>query len=202
VINIIIVIEGVDGSGKTTQSRMIYEKLKSEGFSTSYIRPVFFLLGFFMSEKGLSVSPRKMQTKGNGANPAFLKIIGLFYAYLSILAIKIYSTGRIVVCDRYFYQYFYDLFGERAPVYVKYFPKPDLTLWLDIGIDSLYGRVDEKDAAVDKKYYLKVMRYYESISTLCRFIKIDGNLEKQVIHDLLAENIHEKIRGSFRCSKD
>ncbi|MDY6864480.1 MAG: hypothetical protein SVY15_00705 [Halobacteriota archaeon] len=184
---IIVTIEGVDGSGKTTQATMLVERLLGEGHNAVYIRPIFVLLGLFRREESpISVSPRKNRTKDDsGKSSVIFGVLGYFYALVSYVVIRFQSRNKIVVCDRYFYQFFYDLFESSSENVVKFFPKPDIAFLLKMDLDTLYSRVSSYDAEVDKSYYIKVIGMYSKLASKYEFIQIDAKLEKEAINDVI-----------------
>lgn len=186
-------IEGVDGCGKTTQTKMLVERLKKEGYDAVYIRPVFALLRLFKKgESAFSVSPRKSRTKDDsGKSSLVFGVLGYFYALASYILIRIRSRDKIVVCDRYFYQFFFDLFESSSEKVVRMFPKPDIAFLLNMDLDTLYSRVSSSDAEVDKGYYSKVIEMYSRLSRRYGFVRIDAKLEKEAINDIIF--VHLKI---------
>ena len=106
----IVAIEGLDGSGKTTQSKMLVERLKGAGYNAVYVRPLYAFIG----EKSISggISPRRARITGaNIFKKIALGIAGYLYALACYLKMRLGpGRRRVAVCDRYFYQFFFDLF--------------------------------------------------------------------------------------------
>ena len=203
-------IEGVDGCGKTTQAKMLVDRLKKEGYEAMYVQPIFILLNILTRSKNNDVapiSPRKARTSQMSnsdkhgktflSKKLFMGLLGYPYALATYLFMKFYlSRNKIVVCDRYFYQFFFDLFGNWSEKVIKFFPRPDITFFLDGDLDLLYSRMDDSfDAHVSKDYYSMVINLYRRISQKYSFIQIDANLNKEVINDIIFMYLTKKMKG-------
>ena len=187
-------IEGIDGCGKTTQAKMLVDRLKKNGYETTYVQPIYFLLDLIrVREKNRnSVSPRKARVseisnkKLSIMRRAFMGLLGYPYALATYIFMKFTSRNKILVCDRYFYQFFFDLFGELSEKVIRIFPKSDITFFLDGYLDLFYSRMDDSfDTSVDRNYYARVLILYKRISRRYGFIRIDANLDKEAINDLM-----------------
>jgi dTMP kinase len=147
----LIVIEGPDGSGRSTQVDLITAKLESDGHAVA-------TTGLKRSEligKGILEAKQKL--------PLGKKTLTLFYAadfadQLEHKIIPALEAGYIVLADRYIYtliarstvrgigrRWSHDLFGFTI--------KPDLVFYLDVQPEELFHRVFQKYATLD---------YYES----------------------------------------
>jgi thymidylate kinase len=195
-----VAIEGVDGCGKTTQAKMLVDRLKNKGCKAMYVQPVFILLNVLTRSKGNDVtpiSPRKTRTSQMSnfnkhrkrfiSKKLFMTLLGYPYALATYIFIKFYlGRNKIVVCDRYFYQFFFDLFGDWCEKIVRFFPKADLTFFLDGNLDLFYSRMDSSfDASVGRDYYTGVLNLYRRISKKYGFIQIDASLDKEAINDII-----------------
>ncbi len=147
----LVVIEGPDGSGRSTQVDLITSKLESDGHAVA-------TTGLKRSEligKGILEAKQKL--------PLGKKTLTLFYAadfadQLEHKIIPALEAGYIVLADRYIYtliarstvrgigrRWSHDLFGFTI--------KPDLVFYLDVEPEELFHRVFQKYATLD---------YYES----------------------------------------
>src|SRR5690348_13914041 len=93
----LIVIEGIDGSGKTTSAKALVENLKKAGYDTAYSKePTDDVIGSFIREKILSghvaISPLALQYLFNADRAMHMEKIE-----------KLLKKGTIVVMDRYFW---------------------------------------------------------------------------------------------------
>ena len=209
---VIVAIVGPDGCGKTTQAKMLVDRLKNGGYNAIYVQPVFILLNILDRSKGNNValiSPRKARTSQMSnsdkhkiiffSKKLFMTLLGYPYALTTYLFIKFYlGRNKIVVCDRYFYQFFFDLFGNRSQNVIKFFPKADLTFFLDGNLDIFYSRMDDSfDAHVSKDYYSEVINLYRKIFKKYGFIQIDANLERKKNNDTIFKHLIKEIGGKI-----
>lgn len=195
---IIVAIEGSDGCGKTTQAKMLTDRLRREQYKAIYVQPAFILSNILCSKTStISISPRKARiakignSKSHGIfsliRKSLMSLLGCLYAFGSYVFMALYlGRNRIVVCDRYFYQFFFDLFGNLSEKVIRIFPKPDTTFFLDGDIDLLYSRMSSpSDVLVNRNYYVEVTNLYRKISGKYNFIRIDAGLDKQRINDII-----------------
>ncbi|RCV66150.1 Thymidylate kinase [Methanophagales archaeon] len=171
----IIAIIGPDGCGKTTQARMLVNRLSEIGCNTIYIHPTFLLLNVLTLSKSRHaspVSPRRAYTsqmnspKKLSIQRMSMGLLGYLYALATYVYIKLYlDRSRMVVCDRYFYQFFFDLFGKGSEKIARFFPKPDVAFLLDADLDVFYSRmISSFDASVSRDYYTDVIDLYRTLS--------------------------------------
>ena len=145
----LIVIEGTDGSGKSTQFRLLTQRLENENIAFQKI--------VFPQYSEPSSALIRMYLGGEfGTNPSDVNAYAAssFYAidrYASYKKIwgQWYEQGGLVVCDRYttsnavhqaskepedrrqeFLKWLYDFEYDRLGL-----PRPDLTLYLDVPAD-------------------------------------------------------------------
>ncbi|CAD6493849.1 MAG: Thymidylate kinase [Candidatus Argoarchaeum ethanivorans] len=140
-------IEGIDGCGKTTQANMLVDRLKKEEIEATYVRPIYVLLNLIRLGEVTKnpVSPRRARASNKKSSILQRAVMGLFgypYAITTYIYLKLTSKDKIIVCDRYFYQFFFDLFGEISEKVIRIFPKSDITFFLDGNLDIFYSRMD------------------------------------------------------------
>ena len=202
----IIAIEGLDGSGKTTQAKLLTQRFKKEGYRAKYLRTILMLSNVLSAltntkMENILPSPRRIRTKeGNplnrqrgiffGIRGFFMGVFGYFYAVLSYVVIVYYSRNTIVVCDRFFYHFFFDLFGKWSRNLTRIFPKPDICFFLDCDLDILYSRMTTySDRQTSKEYFKEVNSFYSDISTRYNFVKIDATLNRDEINNIIVSHI-------------
>lgn len=163
---ILIVIEGIDGAGKSTQAKLLLEKLRSKGIAAVYFRePSDSKWGRIIKEKAVfadSLSPeeelelflkdRKVNVRKN-LKPALAK-------------------KNVVVLDRYYfstvaYQGAKGLDTKRILEMNEAFAvKPDLIFVMDIDAGAGLKRIENrkrKDKLFEREDYLiKVRRLFKS----------------------------------------
>ena len=202
----IIAIIGPDGCGKTTQARMLVDRLRGRGYDTMYIHPTFLLLNVLTLSKSRHaspISPRRTyisqmnSPKKLSIRRMFTGLLGYLYALASYVYIRFYlDRNRIVICDRYFYQFFFDLFGDLSEKIASIFPKPNVAFLLDGDLDVFYSRmISSFDASVSRDYYTGVINVYRKLSQKYGFIKIDANLNKEEINDRIFIYLTKEVKG-------
>ena len=145
----LIVIEGVDSSGKATQSRLLYEKLSELGYKAGSIE--------FPNYASDSSAIVKMYLNGEfGKSPDSVNAYAASIFFAADRFATVYNTNKdmfeysdVVIADRYttsnmvhqaskisaieqkstFLDWLYDLEYEKLSL-----PKPDLTIFLDMPV--------------------------------------------------------------------
>ena len=198
-------IEGVDGCGKTTQAKMLIDRLKKKGYEATYVRPVYVFINLILlgEEDKNTVSPRRTRMSGISNKKssiirrALMGLLGYPYALATYIFMKFYlSRNKIIVCDRYFYQFFFDLFGDWSEKIIKIFPRPDIAFFLEGDLNLFYSRMsDSFDVSVGRDYYMDVLNLYRRISQNYSFIQIDANLNKKAINNILFMHLMKEMKG-------
>ncbi|PKP57948.1 MAG: dTMP kinase [Candidatus Altiarchaeales archaeon HGW-Altiarchaeales-1] len=149
----LIIVEGVDGSGKSTQAQLIGKWLDSQGFSTVFtewksalqLRPMF----------------KKIWKEDIRINPYVFSyaLAADFYQRMEKIVIPALKIGQIVISDRWAFTGIIrdtsrGLDRETVENIYRYAIKPDVALYYDV----------PPEVAVKRK--TNVPRYYESGSDL------------------------------------
>jgi len=180
----LIVIEGIDGAGKSTQAKSLLRRLRDKGISAVYFRePSRGRWGRELKRKAKqlgSLSPEqelelflkdRRENVEKNLKPAL-------------------RAGRVVVLDRYYfstiaYQGAKGLDRERIRrLNERFAPKPDLVFILDIKAGDGLARIADrgtKDVLFERAAYLvKVRRIFRSFKG-GRFVHLDARLDKKTI---------------------
>jgi len=183
-----IVFEGVDGSGKSTQIRLISEYLKEKGYEVEFHiepteGPIGNLLWNYMRSKSRSFKP---ETEA------------LLFAADRIehgKAIKhALNEGKIVVSDRYIhsslaYQGAAGVSSDWMKVLNKHALIPDLAILLDIDPSRSLERVSDRNRTIfEESEYLKKVR-----EEYLRYVN-EGEL-KLVDACRAVEDVHAEVLG-------
>lgn len=198
----VVAVVGIDGCGKTTQAKMLVDRLKKNGYETTYVRPVYTLIDLIRlrDENKNLVSPRRARVseisnkKLSVMQRPLTGLFGYLYALVTYIFMKFHYRNKIMVCDRYFYQFFFDLFGEFSEKVVRIFPRPDIAFFLDDDLNVFYSRMGNSfDVSVGRDYYTDVLNLYRRISQKYSFTQIDANLEREKISDIIFYAIKERV---------
>jgi thymidylate kinase len=108
---------------------------------------------------------------------------------------RTFFKDAIIVCDRYFYQLFFDLFRDFGKNVVKIFPRPDVTFFLDGDLEVLRSRMTSSfDKAADNRYYESAKEFYKRVLNNC--IKINASLSKREVNEVIFENLR-RVQKNF-----
>lgn len=205
---LLIVIEGTDGSGKSTQ----IEKLRRWIEDKSY--------GCMVSEWKTSRLIANVIDDAKDRNLLNATTFSLLYAAdfadrLENTIIPALESGFVVLLDRYTYTAFArDVVRGLDMDWVKklydYAPKPDLVFYLDMPIDVLLKRVigttglDYWESGRDiglstdfyesfKIYQTKCLEEYNKMKGEYNFVSIDGTLPREDIHNKMIEHVEKLL---------
>jgi thymidylate kinase len=197
----IIAFDGADGTGKSTQAEILTGRLLAQGKRASLVRPVFLLLDpWRLRGDGLvsaTVSPRMQRLNRSGRRVRADRVrLSLRFLFGYLYAVATYAYIRIafrrddyVICDRYLYQYLYDIFGSAAASVAKVLPRPDRLFWIDGSIDLLRARSAKPLEETDLRYCEAVLRFYQELAEPLHFIRIDAADDVQSIHERALRNL-------------
>jgi len=179
-----IVLEGIDGSGKSTQAKLLEEYLTSKGIETYLTSeptkgPIGNLIRAFIKDDTLGHQVNKEQ---------FNKVMTyLFRADRIIHSTEIkrqISNGVWVICDRYeFSTLAYNgdscfISGYENDNLMSDFLEPDLTIMVDVTVDEAIKRIGSrsggKEVFENKEFLEKVSKNYELLDIFYKFQHING----------------------------
>lgn len=221
-----IVIEGLDGAGKSTQVELLSKYLQSEGKSVEYVH---FPTGD--SEIFGDMINRFLRGEFGGIGDVNPYLVSLLFAGDRYnMAPKINSwlaEGKFVINDRYVYSNIgfqcakiadesekKRLFDWIFNLEFNYFkiPRPDLNIFLDVPFSFTEKRLAENRTGKDRDYlngktdiheadlnFQKKVRetYIKAVETDSRLVRIDCSCNGEM---LSAEKISEKIVNELRMN--
>ena len=190
-----IAIVGPDGSGKTTQAELLVERLQAAGYDAQYVHALYYLSDIvpYAGRLRRRIGPRKTRTQDlRTYGPLYLArrvlfgVFGFWFALLTIglVSVKFRNTNRVVVFDRYYHQFFYDVYGPSSIPLARLLPQPWRIIYLDADLPTVQTRMGTVDRAVDAQYYVTVLNLYDECAT-------DGWLSFGVEQPI--ETLHEQI---------
>ena len=180
----IIDIEGIDQSGKRTQTRLLAEDLKKEGAKVSTISyPIY------KSPSGRQIQ-RFLQGKQNYPATALHMLYSLNRWENQELIVKLTETADFVIADRYYPSNF--AYGVSRGLSLGWLqgldrglPTASLVIVLDVPVLSSFGRkstgrdVHEKD----RRLLLKVRRTYGRLAKKLEWKMVDANRHVEEVHE-------------------
>ena len=199
----LVVFEGLDGSGTTTQVGMLAEYLKDRGFSVIKVEePGGTPLGrkvrdLLLDDKGLKIEPLS-------------ELLLYEVSRAQLIREKIIpelNRGNIVISDRFaISSVAYQGYGRGIPIErVKKLNEiavagvePDITFFLDIDLEEREERtLERKPDRIEKEkveFYRRVKQgYLEEIKSAPRAVVIDGSSSKEEISSEVISKIDELI---------
>ena len=214
----LITIEGTDCSGKETQTNLLVEKLKQNGYKVAK-----FELPYYDTPTGKIIAGPFLGKFGEGYFPEGSSKVPPYVASLYYAADRAYNTSRVekaleendfVFLDRYAFSNlaYHGAKFETQAEKIKFYnfmttlefdmlklPKPDMTLFLymptEYAVKLREGREEKADQNErDVEFLKRVEKTYLELVELYNFVKVDcvenNNIKKiNEIH----EEIYEKL---------
>ncbi|TMI62230.1 dTMP kinase [Candidatus Bathyarchaeota archaeon] len=191
----IIDIEGIDQSGKRTQTRLLAEELKREGAKVSTISyPIY------KSPSGRQIQ-RFLQGKQNYPATALHMLYSLNRWENQELIVKLTETADFVIADRYYPSNF--AYGVSRGLSLGWLqgldrglPTASLVIVLDVPVPSSFSRkstgrdVHEKD----RQLLLKVRRTYGRLAKKLEWKMVDANRPVEEVHEAVWRIVREQFR--------
>jgi dTMP kinase len=205
----LIVIEGVDGSGRSTQISLLQEWLESEGFAvqTSGLRRSN-LVGRDIDE----LLAKNAVTRLTLA----LMYCTDFFDQLEHRIVPALKSGAVVLADRYIFtliarsvvrginrDYLSGLYGMAL--------RPHLTFWLNVRPETAFGREFRKAQAISYweagrdmslshdlywsfvRYQTMIKREFEAVAKRQNFLELDGEASVPTVNKLLRQRIADHL---------
>jgi dTMP kinase len=199
-----ITLEGTDGCGKSTQTKMLLEYLKGKNIKTVYTRePGGTEIGEKIREVALDKNLENMHSMTE-----LLLMIAARIQHINEIILPAIEKGEWVICDRFTDATIaYQAYGSGVDINCIYrllkeagcILKPDLTFFIDIDITEGLSRLTgEKDRFESKgiDYLEAVRRGYKEIAKQEpeRVKVLDGALDREVVSKEIQEYINVKNR--------
>ena len=208
---LLIVIEGTDGSGKSTQVNMLSQYIKDLSF------------GCTVSEWKTSRLMSGVINDAKDRNMLNTTTYSLLYAadYADRLESEIIpalKSGFVVLMDRYIYTaYVRDSVRGHDIKWVKelysFAPKPDLVFYLNVAPDILIKRLIAKNGGLDyfesgrdiglstdiynsfEIYQKRCLDEYKKLQKEYKFIELDGSKTQEEIHCIIKDRVKELLES-------
>jgi dTMP kinase len=201
---LLVVIEGTDGSGKTTQINMLKNWIEKQCYGV-------IVSEWKSSELIASVIDTAKERNLLNANTFSLMYASDFAHRLENVIIPALKSGFVVLLDRYTYTAFArDVVRGVKPKWVRklydFAPEPDLVFYLEQPVDVLLKRIiaskglDYYESGRDiglstdfyesfKIYQSKILAEYDEMKEKHNFITLDGTQPIEAIQDKMKEEV-------------
>jgi dTMP kinase len=204
-----ITFEGIDGCGKTTQARRLYNHLKKRGYPALFLRepggtPVSERIRRILLDRSLQITPL-----------AELLLYEAARAHLAeTVIIPELKKGTIIICDRYFDSTTaYQGFGRRIDRRLigtlnglaSLKKAPDLTFVFDVDYKTSLARRKKNADRLEKEsrmFFNRVRRGFKSLASQRRVILLDGRMEIAPLFDQVREHAMRLIDRRMKRAAD
>jgi dTMP kinase len=179
-----ICVEGLDGCGKTTQTKLLVRKLRKMGWDAVYTaEPSRGKIGKFIQKYCLQ-----------GEKRTFPIVEALLFAadrfeHVEREIISALNEGKIVVSDRYVYsslayQGATGLDLKWIEMINEYAIRPDLAIFVDVEPEAVIKRLKPKKSVMENlETQRKVREVYVKFVEKGKLVRIDGNKSKKEVAD-------------------
>lgn len=205
---LLIVIEGTDGSGKSTQLELLKRSIEDKSY------------GVMVSEWKTSRLIANVIDDAKDRNLLNATTYSLLYAAdfadrLENQIIPALKSGFIVLLDRYYYTALArDVVRGQDIKWVKnlyeYAPEPDLVFYLDMPVDILLKRIigttgldfyeSGRDVGFSTDFYKsfeiyqnKCLEQYDKMKDVYNFKSIDGTMGVNDIHKIMNDEVQKLL---------
>ena len=197
----LVVFEGIDGSGKSTQCKLLHDRLVENGINTTLVREPG------GTETGEQI--RKWLSSGSDLTPMseFLLFSAARSALLSQKIQPALNMGHIVISDRYMYSSIaYQSFGRGIAPH-KFRPinqivtdglDADIGFLIDtppeISLKRIRNREEDRFEKETIQFHKKVRKGFKELASQDEslWFTIDGEARTANIHELIWNKLQEK----------
>lgn len=174
-----ICLEGIDGSGKSTQIGMLEKWLKDIGQAVKIVREP--------TESDVGILIRKMLKSSQATEENFQNTLALLFAADRIILMKeineAESADGVIISDRCFYSSMvYQNNTDWISEINKHVKKPDITILLDLETETALKRCDSQDHFENKIFLNKIRKRYLELAEKEGFYVINANNGLNKIH--------------------
>jgi dTMP kinase len=186
---VFIVIEGLDGSGKTTQSKILTNKLSENHKVLCTAEPSHGKVGAFIRNDCL-YEEKRLPTEVEALLFAADRV-----EHLQTELAPALSEGKIVICDRYIYSSLaYQGSAGLSLDWIKTINaralEPDFALYIDVPPERVLERLQRKKSVMETlETQRKVREIYLKYVEKGELIRIDGDKNK----DAVAQELFLKV---------
>ncbi len=191
-----IVLEGIDGAGKSTQTELLNNWLMEKGYTTKKIvEPTTSDIGKVIRKELLNPEST------NDVNQQRLTL--LFAADRLTLKEEILDAEKskelIIISDRSFYSsicYQNNSSVDKNWIYEVnlHTPRPDLIILLDLDVDEAIIRCDKEEVFENIQFLEKTRKnYLDLLKTEKNIVVVDANDSLEIVQEKIRKVIQEKL---------
>jgi dTMP kinase len=193
---VFICIEGLDGSGKTTQAQILTERLSKSHNAVYTAEPSHGTTGTFIRECCL-YEEKRLPTATEALLFAADRVEHVENEIKPALA-----EGKLVICDRYIYSSLaYQGSAGLSLAWIKkinsYALQPDFAVFIDVPPERVLERLQRKKSVMETlEIQRKVRKVYLKFVKSGELILIDGDKPKNEVADALYSKVLSLLQAS------
>lgn len=181
-----ICIEGLDGSGKTTQAKLLTKKLRKSHNAVYTAEPSQGKIGIFIRNSYLYGEKRLSSV-----------IEALLFAadrieHVETEVLPALHQGKLLISDRYLYSSL--AYQGAAGLSLEWIEKinehalrPDLAVFIDVDLKTVMNRLKSKKSVMENMETLqKVRDVYLKFVAKGELVRLDGNRAKDEVSEVLS----------------
>ncbi len=194
---IFIVIEGLDGSGKTTQATLLAKKLSQSYSVMLTAEPSQGKIGTFI-RGGCLYEDKRLPTEAEALLFAADRI-----EHLQRVLNPALDEGKLVICDRYIYSSLaYQGSAGLSLDWIKTINaralQPDFSVFIDVAPEHVLERLHRKKSVMETlETQQKVRDVYLKFVEKGDLVRVDGDKPK----DVLANELYTVVLGFLKACK-
>jgi len=194
---IFIVIEGLDGSGKTTQATLLAKRLSQSYSVMLTAEPSKGKIGTFIRESCL-YEDKRLPTEAEALLFAADRIEHMQKEIKPAL-----DEGKLVICDRYVYSSIaYQGSSGLSLDWIKTINaralQPDFSVFIDVTPEHVLERLHRKKSVMETlEIQQKVRDVYLNFFKKGELVRVDGDKPKEVV----ADELYTMILGLLKACK-
>ncbi len=198
----IIALSGIDGSGKTTQSRLLVDSLKADGREASSFRALSPESEFL---RGLLRLDARAAEDGRAVSHELRAFALALEASRRIrrTVVPADRRGEFIVCDRYTWTHFaygsaYGVEMTWVAMLFEAVPTPHLTFVLDLPVNIALARIADRGSVhtmnENRAILTQARRALLELAATHDLVVVDGMRRRDEIHDLMRATVQERFR--------
>lgn len=185
-----ICLEGIDGSGKSTQILLLQRWLQEYGMEVKRV--------FEPTDLPVGKLIREMLHNPEATGENFQRILALLFAADRMMLMeeieKAEDQNKVVISDRSFYS---SIAYQNEPEWLyginKHVKNPDAVIILDVDVETALGRCDKKDSFENKNFLEKVREKYLQLAQKNDFYVVNANNGVNRVHEDIKKVLSPKI---------
>jgi dTMP kinase len=192
---VFICIEGLDGSGKTTQAQILTERLSKSHNAVYTAEPSNGTTGTFIRECCL-YKEKRLPTATEALLFAADRVEHVENEVKPALA-----EGKLVICDRYIYSSLaYQGSAGLSLGWIKkinsYALQPDFAVFIDVPPERVLERLQRKKSVMETlEIQRKVREVYLGFVAAGELILVDGDKPKDEVANALFSKVHSLLKA-------